>query len=113
LNYGINFDFLPKLGSLDLPDQGIELAECELVQRVTPSAEAVDFWWTMDAASVVELRTLIFRSDEYFGSFQLDGVLSTLTPEDLGEENRSAAQEHDGGQSLSAAGSDTRGAWQS
>ncbi len=90
VNIGVHYDFLPKVGTLDLPREGsIELADCEIKFRLAPDKGQRDHWWSIEPNSAVEISDLIFaRTDDIFDQYEIAGDSSShditaIVPEDL------------------------------
>lgn len=87
LNFGVHYDFLPKVGSLDLPDNNkITISECEIKVRITPNSQK-DYWWSLNEESIFEIADLIERrTEDFFNQYNIPGALTAITPEDLEKE---------------------------
>lgn len=85
VNFGVHYDFLPKLGTTQLAEGGkIELPDCEVKVRVTPEPELNDYWWSFDAEAIEEISDLILNQvEKFFSRYDVDGDITTITPEDL------------------------------
>ena len=85
VNFGVHYDFLPKIGSTDLPKQGeIELPDCEIKVRLTPNTKQNDYWWPMDSSSLDEIASLIgSKSDEFFTQYDMDKDIGKISPNEL------------------------------
>jgi len=88
VNFGVHYDFLPKVGTSELPSNGeIELPDCEVKVRLTPDPSKNDHWWPLDSEAVNEVAWLIeHRVNEFFDRYNLDGYICSIVPENL-EEN--------------------------
>lgn len=86
VNFGVHYDFLPKIGSTELPSAGsIELPDCEVKVRLTPDTSVSDYWWPVAIDAIEEMSELICsRSDAFFSSYDI-GVISAIVPDDLSE----------------------------
>lgn len=87
VNFGVHYDFLPKLGSTDLPTNGeIELAECEIRVRLTPESFMKDYWWTIELKTIDEITKLVEKHlSTFFNSYDIDGYIFSITPRNLNE----------------------------
>lgn len=85
VNFGVHYDFLPKLGTTELAENGkIELADCEVKVRVTPNSELKDYWWSFDAEAIEEISDLVInRAEKFFSRYDVDGEITRILPEDL------------------------------
>jgi hypothetical protein len=88
VNFGVHYDFLPKVASSEPPCDGlIELSNCEVKIRLTPNPSEKDYWWPIATNSIYEIADLInFQTSKFFYSYNLDGDISTITPSDLNED---------------------------
>jgi hypothetical protein len=85
VNFGVHYDFLPKLGTTELAEDGkIELSDCEVKVRVTPESELNDYWWSFDTEAIEDISDLVLnRVEKFFSRYDIDGDITTITPEDL------------------------------
>jgi len=85
VNLGIHYDFLPKLGTTELPDNcKIELPDCEIKVRLTPATSQNDYWWLVGNKAVDEIANLIEdRAEKFFDRYNVGGEIVRITPEDL------------------------------
>ena len=85
LNFGVHYDFLPKIASIELPSKGtIELPDCEFKYRVTPSIADGDHWWPLSESAIDEVAELILsRANDYFSDYDINSSIGNLTTSDL------------------------------
>lgn len=84
INFGVHYDFLPKLGSLDCPDNKIELSECEIKIRFHPEALQSDYWWDVKEESIAEIAFIINSKKEItFDSYDVSGDIANITPKEF------------------------------
>jgi len=87
LNFGVHYDFMPKIGSTELHSEGaIELPDCEVKVRITPDPSQKDHWWPMISDSVDEIAALIeSRAEGFFDRYAINGDLSSIVVDDLND----------------------------
>lgn len=87
VNFGVHYDFLPKLGSAELPLEGqLGAPECEVIVRLTPDSTSKDYWWPISTESIDEIAELIFhRSEDFFCRYDINGDISSISPKDISE----------------------------
>lgn len=87
LNFGVHYDFIPKIGSTELPgEETIELPDCEVKVRITPDPSQKDHWWHISLDSVNEIASLIeSRAEGFFDRYSINGDLSSIGVDDLND----------------------------
>ncbi len=84
VSFGVHYDFLPKLGSLDYPDNKIELSECEIKIRLHPENLQSDYWWDVKEESIAEIAFIINSKKEIiFSSYDMKGEIADIFPKDF------------------------------
>lgn len=87
LNFGVHYDFMPKIGSTELANEDtIELPDCEVKVRVTPDPSKKDYWWVIGVESVDEIATLIeSKAEGFFNRYGINGDISSIVVDDLND----------------------------
>lgn len=87
VNVGIHYNFLPKVGSLDLVDgKKIDHAECEIRIRLTEATDQKDQWWEIDKTSVDKIKNLVLSKGLSFASAYTVEKIIQITPIAFGDE---------------------------
>jgi len=87
LNFGVHYDFMPKIGSTELPSEGeVELPDCEVKVRITPDPSQKDHWWPISSDSVDEIAALTeSRIEGFFNRYNINGDISSIVVDDLND----------------------------
>jgi hypothetical protein len=85
VNLGVHYDFLPKVGSTDFPEQGkVELPDCEIKLRLTPDEGVSDYWWPMISSSIGEISLLLDAKVELsFAKYDIDRDIGRISLDDI------------------------------
>ncbi len=85
VNLGIHYNFIPKIGSTDLPTDGkIGQPECELKIRLTDESEKNDQWWPLNQGGVDAIAMLIKnQASDHFTRYGLEGEITKLSVDDF------------------------------
>ena len=88
VNFGVHYTFLPKLGSKDLPLDGrLNLSECEIKVRLTPSRSENDYWWPLSKESINQIVDMIDQHmEKFFQNYNMNSAISRLSNVDLEEQ---------------------------
>jgi hypothetical protein len=87
VNIGVHFSFSPTLGTSQLPDLNtIEIPDCDIKIRLTPSESQADYWWPINDSSTSEIISLVSHKGLLiFDAYQLD-KLALLSPAHLSDD---------------------------
>lgn len=87
LNFGVHYDFMPKIGSTELPSEGdVELSDCEVKVRITTDPSQKDHWWPISSDSVDEIVALTeSRIEGFFNRYNINGDISSIVVDDLND----------------------------
>lgn len=84
INLGVHFAFVPTVGTDQLPQiDRIEVSDCEIKIRLTPTENQKDHWWVLNDESVSEIVDVIqSRGLPIFNQYGVE-KLALLSPADF------------------------------